>query len=139
MAMAGTPFTYLEGLPQFAAQFGLGLGLLAAFIIVYAAATPHRELTLVRAGNTAAAISLSGAILGFGIVIVGIVLRRAVWLELALWGLVALIVQITVLAAIWWLRPGACQRVAAGGVADAVLMAALSVSVGAVNAATLLG
>lgn len=137
--MGGTPLKYLEGLPHFAAQFGLGLGLLMAFVVVYAAATPHRELVLVRAGNTAAAISLSGAILGFGIVIAGIVLRGSAWLELAVWGVVALIVQIAVMVVIWWLRPGACQRVADGGIADAVLMAALSVAVGAVNAATLLG
>jgi len=41
------------------------LVLLGAFLAVYLAVTPYNELTLIREGNAAAAISLGGAITGY--------------------------------------------------------------------------
>ena len=56
---------YLTGLPLFGAYFGLSLLLLAAFLLIYLRITPYHEIALIRAGNTAAATSLGGAIVGF--------------------------------------------------------------------------
>ena len=56
---------YLTGLPLFAAYFLLGLVLLGTFVFVYVRLTPYREIALIRGGNSAAAASLGGAIIGF--------------------------------------------------------------------------
>jgi len=55
----------LAGLPAFLLYLALGLGLLGIFVAVYVGVTPYREIALIREGNTAAAISLSGAIVGY--------------------------------------------------------------------------
>ena len=41
--------------------------MLGLFLLVYTRVTPHREFTLIREGNIAAALSLGGAVLGFSL------------------------------------------------------------------------
>ena len=48
----------LSGSGAFALTFLVSLALLAAFIAVYIAITPHHEMALIRQGNKAAALSL---------------------------------------------------------------------------------
>ena len=43
----------------------MSLALTALFLAIYVRITPYREFALIRAGNVAAAASLSGALLGF--------------------------------------------------------------------------
>src|SRR5260370_22755935 len=45
--------------------FLMALALVAVFLTVYTWVTPYREIALIRQGNMAAALSLSGALLGF--------------------------------------------------------------------------
>ena len=52
----------ISSLPAFAGYFATALGLLAVFVVLYIFVTPYSELTLIREGNTAAAVSLGGAI-----------------------------------------------------------------------------
>ena len=66
----------LAGLPQFLLYFSLSLALLVVFLAVYLAVTPYHELTLIRQGNAAAAISLAGAIVGFVLPLARAVTRR---------------------------------------------------------------
>lgn len=55
----------LAGFPAFLLQFALSLALLVVFSTVHLAVTPCHEPGLIRDGNTAAAISLAGAVIGF--------------------------------------------------------------------------
>ena len=43
----------------------LALALLAIFAAIYVRVTPYNEIALIREGNMAASISLSGALIGF--------------------------------------------------------------------------
>jgi putative membrane protein len=54
-------------LPHFLAYFGIGVILLVGYLLAYVMITPHREFTLIREGNTAAAIQLIGSVLGFAL------------------------------------------------------------------------
>ena len=54
-------------LPHFLAYFGAAILLAVAFITLYVMITPHRELALIRDGNSAAATQLVGTFLGFAI------------------------------------------------------------------------
>src|SRR3546814_10798550 len=56
------PYTTLFRSPLFALFFVAACALLAVFALIYAFVTPYPELKLIRAGNSAAAISLSGAL-----------------------------------------------------------------------------
>jgi len=57
---------YLVTLPAFLIWFPTSTVLLALFGAIYLSITPWAELALIRAGNTAAAASFSGALLGYG-------------------------------------------------------------------------
>ena len=47
--------------PNFIAYFAGGSLLAAIFVLLYTNLTPHREIALIRGGNSAAAIALAGA------------------------------------------------------------------------------
>jgi len=61
----------LMGLGGFVAYFGISVILLVAFKQVYTWATPYDEFALIKEKNTAAAIGVSGAIIGFCIAVAG--------------------------------------------------------------------
>ena len=57
----------INSLPAFAGFFATAVALLAGFLLLYVLVTPYNELTLIRSGNEAAAISLAGVIIGFAL------------------------------------------------------------------------
>ena len=54
-----------------------GVFLLGVFFVVYTRTTPLDEVALVRAGNAAAALSLSGALIGFTLTIASGILHNS--------------------------------------------------------------
>ena len=123
------------GIPAFLLYLVVSFALLALFIVVYLWITPYRELTLVREGNAAAAASLSGAILGFVIPLAHAVVQAASLGDLALWALLALVVQLLVFFTMTRVVPGLARDIPAGRVAPGVLLGALSLASGILNAA----
>ena len=127
----------LAGLPAFISYFFLSLALLVVFLAVYLAVTPYRELTLIRQGNIAAAISLGGAVIGFVLPLARAVTQSVSMLDLVAWGGVALVVQVVVFLLVGVLLPRLTAAVKDGQVAAAVLLASLAVAVGVLNAASM--
>lgn len=127
----------LAGLPAFLLYFGLGLALLVLFLAVYLAITPFDELKLIREGNAAAAISLAGAIIGFVLPLSRAVTQSVSPLDLLVWGVIALIVQVVVFFLVGKLMPRFAEAVRGGRVAGASFLAALAVAVGMLNAAAM--
>ena len=128
---------YLVTLPNFLIYFAVSLALTAIFLLVYTRVTPYREWELIRAGNNAAAISLSGAGLGFVLPLASTITHSVSWLDMLVWGVVAMIVQLGVFLAARLLKPQLNADIAAGRTAPAVSLAAMSVGVGILNAACL--
>ena len=130
--------TSLATLPGFLAYFVTGVALLAAAMAIYVRVTPHAEMTLIRAGNAGAAITLGGAMLGFCLPIASAFAHSVNLVDAAVWSVVALCVQIGVFFAVSRLLGGdwrgAMER---GEVAGAILKAVVAVSVGLLNAACL--
>ena len=58
---------FIDGAAAFAIAFLAACVFTLAFKFLYQAVTPHRERELIAAGNTAAAITLGGAVLGYAI------------------------------------------------------------------------
>jgi putative membrane protein len=127
----------IAGLPNFLLYFALALVLLAVFAAVYVRVTTYRELALIRSGNIAAAISLSGALIGFVLPLASAIAHSVNPVDMVAWGAIALVVQLIVYAAVSRLVPHFREAIEAGRAAPAMLLAAIAVSVGILNAACL--
>src|SRR5688572_9497574 len=124
----------LSNLPIFLAFFVVCIALVALFLFVYSKLTPYDERRLIREGNVAAAWSLGGALIGFCLPLANIVAHSNVLVDVVVWGIVALVVQIGV----WWvvdkLMPGKRDRIAAGDAASGIFLGATSIAAGIINA-----
>lgn len=129
------PVHFLATLPNFLAYLGAAIVLLVAFVAIYLYVTPYDEIHLIRNNNTAAAISLSGAIFGFALPIANVIAHSDTLLDLAVWGVIAGIVQLLAWAVARVALPTLKEDIAAGRVAPATFVAALSLTVGLLNAA----
>jgi putative membrane protein len=122
---------------DFLIYFALGLALLIAFTLIYTTITPYKELKLIRDGNTAAAISLSGAMLGFALPLASTVINAVNLIDMVIFAVVATVVQIIVFVVVRMLLPGLTGSIEDGNVAKATFLAAISIAVGMLNAAAL--
>ena len=129
------PEHFLATLPNFLAYLATAIVLLAAFVALYLYVTPYDEIKLIRANNSAAAISLSGAVLGFAMPIANVIAHSDTVLDLVFWGAVAGIVQLLAWTLARVALPQLREDIAAGRVAPATFVAALSLTVGLINAA----
>jgi putative membrane protein len=125
----------IGGLPAFLLYFATSLTLLALFLAIYIWITPYRELALIREGNTAAAASLAGTIIGFAIPLAHAVALSVNLADMALWGLIALVVQLLVFFAVTRLIPDIARDIPAGKLAPGILLGTLSLATGILNAA----
>ena len=128
----------IASLLSFLSYFIESLGLLCLFITIFIWTTPHRELSLIRSGNVAAALGLSGAIIGFVLPLASVIAHSSTRTDVAIWGLVALLVQICVFQALRCFLRALPAEIANGNVAEAILAASLSVGVGVLNAACMI-
>jgi|MudIll2142460700_1097286.scaffolds.fasta_scaffold2229965_1 putative membrane protein len=125
----------LAGLPSFLFYFATAIGLLLLFLLAYIFITPYREIALIRAGNAAAAASLSGAMLGFVLPLASAIAHSVSLPDMAVWGLIAMIIQLLVYLAARLLMPDLVRDIPAGKIATGVFLGALSVAIGILNAA----
>ena len=128
---------YTQTLGTFVVYFLASLALLAVYLVIYTWITPHREWALIREGNVAAAISLAGAGLGMVIPLASTIAHSLNLRDMVIWGSVAMIVQLLTFLGARLLLPQLSRDIAEGRPAGAVALAALSVSVGVLNAASM--
>lgn len=114
-----------------------GIGYLALFIFIYIRITPYAEIKLIREGNTAAAISLGGAIIGFCIPLHKSIAQSMAALDLLIWATIALTVQIIAFLIFIKLLPTFASKVQEGNVAKATLLAAIAIAIGMINSASM--
>ena len=129
----------LSTLPLFAAYFAGACGLTAVFVLLYANLTPHREIALIRSGNNAAAVALIGGLFGFVMPLASVIAHSARLLDVLVWGVVALVVQLGGFVIARLLLPGLPAAIENGQMSDAIFLAGLSVSLGVLDAACMAG
>lgn len=127
----------IGGLDDFVAYFATALALVAVFLRVYTWVTPYREIALIRQGNVAASLSLSGALLGFVIPLASAIAHSVAWWDMLLWGAVALVVQLLWYFAVRILVPKLSQDIPEGKIAQGLFLGAGSLAVGILNAASM--
>lgn len=122
---------------DFLVYLGSAVVLLAAFLAAYTLLTPIREWELIRAGNTAVSLALSGAMIGFALPLASAIAHSDSVIESVITAAIALVIQLAAYAAMRLLRRDATAALERGDMAEAILCAALSVTLGILNAACL--
>ena len=135
MSTAGSLSTF----PNFLVYFAAAIALTALFLVLYTNLTPYRELRLIRAGNNAAAIALIGGLLGFVIPLASVIAHSVSLLDMVIWGVIALAVQIGGFLVTRLVLPHLPQAIESGNVSDAIFLGGLSVSLGILVAACMAG
>ena len=130
-------FDYSTAIVAHLIYFGIAIVATILFVAIYVTVTPHREFTLIRQGNTAAAISLGGALIGYTIPLAKAVSQSEGVHDMLLWSGVALVAQLAAYGATRLILPKLSSDVNEGKVASGVFLAAMSVSIGLLNAAAM--
>ena len=127
----------LQPIGLFLLYFGVALVFEAIFIALYMAVTPHHEATLIKQGNAAAAISLGGAVLGFTLPLTSSIIHSVSLLDMAVWSIVALLVQLAVYRLVDFLLREVSRHIEKGNIAAATTLAVASLTIGMINAASM--
>jgi putative membrane protein len=129
--------TSLANLPNFLLYFAASVVLFAVFLAVYTRLVPLHEWRLIREGNSAVALALAGAMLGFAMPLAVAIARSANLADMAVWAAVSLVLQLLCFGALRLLRRNAAEALARGDMAEAILLSSGSVVLGLLNAACL--
>ncbi len=89
---------------------------------LYALLTPHREIQLIREGNTAAAMSFGAVLVGLAIPLSVSLSASTSPLEMGLWGATIIAVQLLVFRVIDFILHGLPQRIQEGEISAATLL-----------------
>jgi putative membrane protein len=127
----------LHGLPAFLESFAASMVLFGAFLALYTLVLPMKEWHLIRQGNTAAAVLVGGAMIGFSLPLAEAVRQSAGFSDMVIWSGVALLVQLLAFGGMRLARRDAAAAIEQGDMAEAVFLAAASVALGVINAACL--
>lgn len=127
----------LAKLPDFVLFFSGSLALVGLYLLIYTLATSHNEFGLIRQNNLAAALSLGLSLIGFALPLSSAIVHSTTIVDLAVWGLVAIVVQLVVYALVRLVLPNLSSRIASGELAAALFLGAASLAAGVINAAAM--
>ena len=113
----------------------LAAALLIVFFIIYTRVTPYDEVRLIRQGNQAAALSLGGAMLGFSATVASSLMHTADYQQFFAWAFGAMVVQLLAYVVTTRLLRMSKDQIESNNSAFGGLLAAISLSIGAINAA----
>jgi len=111
--------------------------LLFVFFLIYTWATPFDEMKLIRQGNVAAALTLGGALAGFSMTVASGLLHTDALGTFVAWSAVAAVIQLFTYVLVSRLLHMSKQQIEGNNIAFGLLMASISVSIGAVSAGAL--
>ena len=127
----------VSAFPNFVRYVVVGFALAGLFLWIYVLITPWREFALIRTGNSAAAMALVGALLGFCLPLANTIAHSSSLTDVVLWSLVALLVQAVVHIALRLMMPYLKQAIEANETAAGITAGGFSLSFGLINAACL--
>jgi putative membrane protein len=113
---------FATGFPLFLAHVGVTVLILTAAAGLYILLTPHREIALIREGNTAAAVSLGGVLLGLSLPLAVSLRSSANLIDIGLWGAATVVVQLLVFRLVDLILHGLPKRIQEGEMAAAALL-----------------
>jgi putative membrane protein len=127
------------GLPVLLLHFVTTLVLLGVGVTCYMAITPFNERLLVAKGNAAAGIVFAGTVLAIAIPLAATLATSGLALDILVWGIVALILQLLTFAFATVLIKGLRSMIEAGNIAAAFALVGIQIAVALVNAGAMAG
>lgn len=125
----------LAGFDEFLVYAGLAIAFVYLYLIAYMKLTPYDELKLIKDGNVAAAISLSGSLLGFTFPLAAAIFQAVHPWDMMLWALIAAVVQLLVYVAVRRTLINVTRRIPDGQVATGIIHGSIALCAGILNAA----
>jgi putative membrane protein len=123
------------GFDDFLIYLGIASALLLVFMAIYVRITPYREVLLIREGNKAAAYSLGGTLIGMVAPLSNAVEYSVNPVDMAIWGFIALTIQLIVFVIARITLPNIAKDIPAGKEASGIFLGAISIAAGVLNAA----
>jgi len=127
------------GFPLTLLHAGVTMLILVLGTTLYAMLTPHKEIVLIRDGNAAAALSLGGVMIGLAIPLAVSLSASTSIVEIAVWGVATMAVQLLVFRIVDMVLRGLPQRIQDGEVAAAALLIGAKLATAFVLAAAVAG
>jgi putative membrane protein len=121
-------------LPDFLGFFITGVILIVVFMAIYVLVTPHKEFALVQQGDTAAGFAFGGTLIGYALPVSKAVAEAPTVLDMAVWSVIGLAIQLIVYFAVRLLVPGISKKIEENNVGAGVFLAAASIAIGMINA-----
>lgn len=118
---------FVAGFPDFIVQLAVAIGMFSASLIVYVLMTPHKELKLIREGNPSAALAFGGVVVGLAIPLGSCLEHSLGVLDLVIWGVVTLLIQLLAFRFADMFLRGLPRRIAEGDVAAAIFLMAVKI------------
>ena len=125
----------LSGAPVLLLHLVTALAMLAVGVSIYMWVTPYEDIRLVRAGNTAGAVALGGAMLGLAIPLGACLAGSVNTLDIMLWGCVTVVIQIAAFRGVDLVLRGLPRRIVAGEMSAAIFLVFVKLSVAVIVAA----
>ncbi|MDB5470588.1 MAG: hypothetical protein JWR84_2148 [Caulobacter sp.] len=113
---------FANGFPLALAHAGVTLVMLVLGATLYALLTPHKEITLIREGNSAAALSLAGVLVALTIPLSTALSTSNSLMDIVIWGTSATFVQLLVFRLTDFVLHGLPQRIQDGEISAALLL-----------------
>ncbi len=131
--------TLLQGLPVLLGQLAATLMLLGIGMACYIAITPFNEWRLMREGNVAAGVVIAGTLVALAMPLAATLATSVLVLDIVLWGLVSLVVQLLTFVAASAMIRGLRGMIEAGNVAAALVLVGIQIAVALLNAGAMAG
>ncbi len=130
---------FATGFPVTLLHASVTLVMLILGTALYALLTPHKEITLIREGNSAAALSLGGVMVGLAIPLSVSLRASTSVIEIAIWGAATIAVQLLVFRVTDMVLKGLPERIQDGEISAAALLVGAKLATALILAAAVGG
>ena len=122
---------------EFLIFFVVAAVLTILFVLIYTRITRHNEIDLIKNNSIAASVAFSGSLIGFGLPLASTIINSVTVVEMLLWGIIALVVQVLTYLLIRLPMPRISERIEANEVAAGIWLGSCSLVAGILNAASM--
>jgi len=113
---------FASGFPVALLHIAVSVVMLLGASALYIVLTPHKEISLVRQGNAAAAVDLAGALVGLALPLAVSLKGSTSLVDVALWGVATVAIQLLVFRLVDVLLRDLPKRIKDGEMAAAALL-----------------
>lgn len=128
---------FIGKLGEFFTFFIVAVLLTLIFTVIYWKVTSHNEFKLIKEKSISAAVAFSGALIGFALPLVSVMLNSTNVIKMAQWAVVAMVIQIFVYFLVRMPMPRISERIENNEVAAGIWLGAASLVGGMLNAASM--